>query len=263
MSQEFNEVADLSRYNSLMGRAIMDKLFFVDKVPADLIVDFGSADGLLIENLIPWYPSTTRFMGYDNCPEMNALAAKRCPSAFFTDDWAQIEKAIATIPGEKALVLSSVVHEVYHYSEVREIDTFWKRVFESGFDYIVLRDMIPSRSVDRPADMNDVAKVYRKFLRTFELKDFETNFGSIESNRNLLHFLLKYKYTSPNWAREVKENYFPLYREDLLAAIPYDYEILFEHHFVLPYLRQQVRKDFRIDIKDPLHLKLILQKEAK
>jgi hypothetical protein len=54
--------------------------------------------------------------------------------------------------------------------------------------------MIPARSVDRPSDVNDVMKVYRKFLNTKVLHDFQNVWGGIEGNRNLVHFLLKYKY---------------------------------------------------------------------
>lgn len=269
---EYNEIGDLRSYNVSMGRPIMDKLFFVDKVNANVIVDYGSADGLLIEHLMPWYPDA-QFIGYDNNPEMNRLARQRCGNGRvrFFEDWTELQNHIwGSVPGhgaataEKpqrtAIILSSVVHEVYHYSEVKEVDTFWSRVFGPLFDAVIIRDMIPARSIDRPADVNDIAKVYRKFLQTFELKDFETNYGSIESNRNLVHFLLKYRYTQPNWAREVKENYFPLYREDLLAHIPVEYDITYHEHFVLPFLRRQVMHDFRIDLKDPTHLKLIVER---
>jgi hypothetical protein len=259
----YNEIADLAHYTALMGRSIMDKLFFVDKVPADVIIDYGSADGALIEQLQIYYPAAT-MIGYDNNDGMNKIAAQkplRNPgqAVHFTDNW-DFVKANLDKSKKTALILSSVVHEIYAYLEVKEIDVFWNRVFNSGFDYIIFRDMIPSRSIDRAADINDIAKIYRKYLRTAALNDFENNFGSIESNRNLVHFLLKYRYAEPNWAREVKENYFPFYREDLLAMLPMEYEIIYHDHFVLPYLREEIKKTFRIDLRDSTHLKMILQK---
>jgi hypothetical protein len=263
----YNEIADFAHYNGLMGRSLIDKLFFVDKVNPDIIVDFGSADGLLIDRLQEFYPDAQLF-GYDNNPTMNELANARPKRhgnrqvVMFCEQWGLIEDVVKHNPNKKsALILSSVIHEIYTYLETKQIDTFWDRVFKTGFDYIIIRDMIPSRSIERASDINDIAKVYRKYLKTSELKDFENNFGSIETNRNLVHFLLKYRYTEPNWAREVKENYFPLYREDLLAMLPIEYNIKYHDHFALPFLRQHIYDTFRIDLKDNTHLKMILQRE--
>jgi len=74
-----------------------------------------------------------------------------------------------------------------------------------------------------------------------------------------MHFLLKYKYLQPNWNREVRENYFPLYREKLLSMIPDNYSILYHEHFTLPYIKESVKEDLGIEIKDNTHLKLILK----
>lgn len=120
--------------------------------------------------------------------------------------------------------------------------------------------MVPSRSVDRLACINDVKKAYHKFLHSKALTDFEGIWGSIESNRQLIHFLLKYRYLTPNWDREVRENYMPITREDLLAKIPNEYDVLFHEHYVLPFIWQSVKNDTGIEIKDPTHMKLILKK---
>ena len=256
-------------YNERMSAAMMDKLFFVDKVPADLLVDFGCADGALVRHLVQWYKDA-RFVGYDTDATMVAAAEKglagHLDRVALTDAWPTVRAAIdaAQQGGKKVgLVLSSIIHEVYHYSDVREIDAFWARVFETGFDFVVVRDMVSSRGVDRLADVNDVAKVYRRSLHTKELRDFETRWGSVESNKNLLHWLLKYQYTSPNWDREVKENYLPVYREDLLAMVPRGYDVVYHDHFVLPWLRRSVLRDFDIELKDQTHLKLILEKRTR
>ena len=166
-------------YNERMTGAMMDKLFFVDKVPADLLVDFGCADGTLVRHLCQWYKDA-RFVGYDTDATMVEAAGKNlvehAERVALTDKWPAVRQAVeqARLGGRAtALVLSSIIHEVYHYSDAREIDAFWTRVFESGFDFIVVRDMVPSRGVDRLADINDVAKVYRRFLhqRTPRFRD--------------------------------------------------------------------------------------------
>jgi len=264
MIPAYSSIADLETYTARMGKGIMDKLFFVDKIEPDVIVDFGAADGTLIQNLEPWFPNA-HFIGYDIDEAMIKAAKAKHTRHTFLSKWSYVLDAIRIYQtsGRKiALVLSSIVHEVYHYQEPHEVDQFWKDVFESNFDYIVLRDMIPARSMDRPSDMNDVVKVYRKFADKSQLRDFQNVWGSIEGNRNLIHFLLKYKYETPNWNREVKENYLPFYREDLLAMLPFNYDVMYHEHYVLPYIKRTVRDDLGIELKDPTHLKIILERRA-
>lgn len=264
--QAYSEIGDREEYNALMEKSLMDKLFFVDKIDPDVVLDFGCATGSLLEHIALWIPDGG-FVGYDIDDEMidgaESKFLDRTDNKFtFCRNWDQVLKHIelAHKHGKKiAVVLSSIIHEVYHYSEPTEVDQFWRRIFGSGFDYIVIRDMMPSHSIDRPSDMNDVARVYHKFLHTPQLQDFTNVWGSVENNRQLTHFLLKYQYQSPNWEREVKENYLPLFREDLLAMIPREYRVIYHEHYVLPYIRRKVRTDLGIELKDPTHLKLILE----
>lgn len=248
-------IAQYDVYNGRMELSMMDKLFFLDKIDPDLIVDFGCANGALmkaIKNVAP----QKRVTGFDNDPAMAAFGMDQLP---IHTEWKEIEKLLR-IYKRPVLVLSSVIHEVCHYGSKADLDTFWKRVFEAGFEFIVIRDMVPARAIDRVACVNDVKKVYHKFLGTKALDDFERVWGSIENNKQLIHFLLKYRYLEPNWDREVRENYMPVTREALLAKIPMEYDIIFHEHYVLPYLLQSVRDDIGIEIKDPTHLKLILRR---
>ena len=59
----------------------------------------------------------------------------------------------------------------------------------------------------------------------------------------------------------MKENYFPLYREDLLALIPEGWSVSYHEHYPLPYTKNLVRKEFGIEIKDNTHLKMIIQRD--
>lgn len=255
-------------YNARMSLSMFDKLFFLDKTDATLFVDYGCADGTLLKHLNDYLPEAI-LVGYDNDSNMLNHAIKNLPppKAAFYSNWEDLVDYTRNPPKsrwpnapKRALILSSIVHEVYHYSEPKEIDTFWTKIFAAEFDYIIIRDMIPSETIDRSSDVNDVMKVLRKYRDTKELKDFERRWGSITNNKNLAHFLLKYTYTTPNWDREVKENYIPLYFEDLLAMIPNQYSVLFSEHNVLPFIKRQVRTDFGIDMKDAIHLKMVLER---
>jgi hypothetical protein len=251
-------ITNYKAYNHRMDLSMIDKLFFLDKIQPDLVVDFGCAAGTLLKNL-RYFSSVMRLIGYDNDPNMVAHSS---PTINIISDWDKVLAAIEISEGNSAIVLSSVIHEVFHYGSKADIDAFWERVFKTGFKYIVIRDMMPSRSIDRVSCPNDVKKIYHKFLGTKALTDFERIWGSIENNRNLVHFLLKYRYLEPNWEREVRENYIPIAREDLLAKIPMEYDVVFHEHYVLPYVLQTVRDDTGIELKDPTHLKLILRRNV-
>ena len=252
---ELLPIVDYTTYNERMSLAMIDKLFFADKIQPDLVVDFGCADGTLLRQLKSLKPELD-MIGYDADPNMAKHETNQLP---ISSNWNSI-KHLVEKSEHAALVLSSVIHEVCHYGSKADIDDFWKKVFETGFEYIVIRDMVPSRSIDRPSNVNDVKKIYHKFLHTKALTDFEGIWGSIEGNRQLIHFLLKYRYLEPNWNREVRENYLPVTREDLLAKIPNEYDVIFHEHYVLPYILQTVRDETGIEVKDPTHLKLILKR---
>lgn len=247
-------IFDYKTYIERMGASMLDKLFFLDKIVTDLIVDFGCAKGDLL-NAITHFDGNVALLGYDNDPNM-AQSGTTVP---ITSDWKEVVSANQMMQ-HSTLVLSSVIHEVCHYGSKTDIDAFWRQVFDTGFEYIVIRDMVPGRSIDRPSHINDVKRVYGKYLGTKALNEFEAIWGSIESNKQLIHFLLKYRYLTPNWDREVRENYMPITREGLLARIPENYDIIFHEHYVLPYVFRTVKEDTGIEIKDPTHLKLILRK---
>lgn len=268
-------IASTSEYNLRMQRSLIDKLFFIDKVDFDFLVDYGCADGSLLKAARSWVAPDVHLSGYDESYDMRSLAKANLNKQALTDVTGELTQLAVFLTKHKeknktktCLLLSSVIHEVLNYKSPEEITRFWDFALNgrldggsfAKFDYVVIRDMAPSRSIDRKADPDDISRVYRKFLNRQELKDFETAFGSIENQKNLVHFLLKCKYLEPNWARECRENYIPLYREDLLAMIPDEYSVIYEEHYPLPYVRRYVREDFGIQLKDPTHLKLILER---
>lgn len=90
------------------------------------------------------------------------------------------------------------------------------------------------------------------------MEDFTNIWGPISSQKKLIHFLMKYRYVS-NWEREVSENYLPLNIEDLIAKVSEKYRAVYQKHYVLPFLQEQVEKDFGIVLEDPTHVQLILK----
>jgi len=255
------KINDYSVYNAGMKKSLLDKIFFMDKIDANIIVDYGCADGTLIHFLHSLFPEY-QYIGFDVDEEMLEQARSKFSldelaiDVRFTSDWTEVTQLIGV--NDAAVILSSVIHEVYAYGTRADVDMVWERVYNGNFKYIVVRDMIPSGSIDKKSDINDVRAIMRK-ADAGQLREFEQVWGSIEQNKNLVHFLLKYRYKE-NWNREVRENYFPLTREEFISSIPDEYEIEFHEHFVLPFLKNVVRKDYGITLKDNTHFKMILKK---
>ncbi len=258
MTLDDHPIADPKLYNDRMAMSLVDKIFFVDKINADLIVDYGCADGALIRAVYKLFPDQA-MIGYDASAEMVLEAAGNNPVVYVTDKWDAIQVRLNAHTGsKKALLLSSLIHEVYNYCNPTEIEEFWDRVWNSGFDYVIIRDMMVSNTTSRPSDPISVARV-RQLADPIQIFEWEAQWGSINENWSLVHYLLTYSYTE-NWKRELKENYLPLNVERFLNIIPKEYAPSFIEHYTLPFIRNQVAKDFGVQLQDRTHLKLILTK---
>lgn len=258
-------IADRSIYNAGMVRSMMDKMFFIDKVDASVIVDYGCANGHMLGLLRMLFPDNI-YIGFDISEPMLAEARALHPDITFTNDWNEVRRlciAHAAQGKKNCLALLSLIHEVYAYLNPTEIAEFWSRVWgdaEFAFDNIAVRDMMVSQTTSRPSDPLAVARIRQKFNRD-KLSQWERQWGSLSDNWSLHHFLLTYRYEA-NWERELRENYLPRPLEEFLASIPHGYIPTYLEHFVLPFVRRQVREDFKILVPDPTHLKLILEREA-
>ena len=275
---------NLTFYNEQMRKSMEDKLFFLKQLPAEdnyVFVDFGCADGTMLNilsDMLEHNRNKYSYIGYDISDTMINLAKANFHGDADTDihyftDWEDVEKQLKTyithtINYEQkkfVLILSSVIHEVYSYSDMKQILEFWHHVTNTNFDYIVVRDMCPTKDIDRPTDefmlhrLNNMIRDHKPYNTL--INDFEAIHGSIENNKNFVHFLLKYRYQI-NWEREVKENYFPIYVEDLLNAITGEekYRIMYMKRFIVPFIKQQIYNDFRVEVRDFTHIKAIFKK---
>lgn len=247
------KVTDLDVYVRRMEKSLLDKVFFIDKIfePIDTVLDFGCANGVLIKMMQMLFPEY-RYIGYDISEDMIEKARETIQDARFYTDW----NAIDVCPEQTLINISSTLHEVYHYGTKESVDEFWDRVFGSGFKYIAIRDMMLSGRIEPLADASDVARA--RELYPEKLAEYESIWGSIHTRANLIHYLLKYRYTE-NWEREVRENYLPLTKEELLAKIPPEYEIVYQEHYTLPFIKHQVKKDSGIVLDDCTHFKILLK----
>jgi len=249
-------MTDINHYNEQMKKSLIDKIYFIDKIQTKFFVDYGCADGAMLKFLAPMFPDST-FIGYDNNLEMIELAeqGEQFENLTFTNN---INKVIDFCGlNDVALILSSVLHEIYHLHKNEEL---WNSDIKNiNPKYIVIRDMAVSRTSSRPSDSISVAKVWMNH-DTAQLKEWEEQWGSLSENWSLIHFLLKYRYQD-NWDTELIENYLSYNVERLLADIPKGYEPIFIEHYTLPFVRNEVKKTFGIDLQDRTHIKLILERK--
>ena len=182
----------------------------------------------------------------------------------FTNDWNEVEKELLSYTEYKVLILSSVIHEVYSYGTEESVRVFWDRVIHSGFHYICVRDMMYSEDMDRQTNpltshRYGLEKLTKAPLNTC-LKEFEEKWGSINNNKNLIHFLLKYRWQI-NWERELNENYFPIEFHLFLSKFESMYNQTYLERFRVPFLEDCWKKDFDITVNDYTHIKAIFERK--
>lgn len=243
-------IANVNVYNNGMRKSMMDKIWFLDKLDDSInaIYDYGCADGSLLKIVGEVCPSM-KLDGYDISEQMIEIAKCNCPNAgiLSTEPRLNLHNTV--------LNASSVFHEIHAYSSNIERD--YQNIFNSGATYIAIRDMFYSKRSCHPTDPISLAKVFQ-CGNLDRILEFEYYNGELTSNKNFLHYLLTYRYIE-NWDREVKENYFPHSIEEFLGKIPKHYKIVYFEHYTLPFLRDQVWKDFGITLSDPTHGKILLK----
>ena len=270
--------SNIKYYNKEMQKGMEDKLFFIDRLPQDqdyVFVDFGCADGTMINALTELYADNkdNHYVGYDISETMIDIAKTNYHGPYganvrFHSNWKDVQEHINIMKetwGDKykfVLILSSVIHEVYSYGDVHSIHDFWDHTVNSDFDYIIVRDMCPSGDINREASSDLVKAIMSKRSVGIQLEQFQNKWGSILNNKNLIHFLLKYRWTV-NWGRELNENYFPIYVNDLIENVKPNYKIDYLERFRVPFLDKCFKNDFGIELNDYTHIKAIFSKVQK
>jgi hypothetical protein len=241
-----------------MRRSLVDKAFFLGIVDPDVIVDYGCADGSLLE-LVHLIAPSVSLVGYDLDVEMLRLAKERV-KANFAATWTSVYHTVGHARRNDlsaALVLSSIVHEVYAYPT--PLDEFYDHVYGTGFDHVAVRDMF---DLEEPRSKESwVDSVLRRCDMDpglFErLSSFEDNWGSISEPRNLRHFLMKYRFAD-NWDRENDEDYFSCPWAEFESRVPDDYEVTHVERYALPYNVARIRKDFGFTYDVPTHVRAVV-----
>lgn len=251
-------IADYDVYNKGMAMSSSDKLFFLNKVDADVIVDFGCANGFILQKIKESNPNIT-IIGYDLDQNMLDEARKKVgDDALLTTNWNEVLEEIKKHKSP-LLLLSSVIHEVYSYSHSKIVKKFWEsQVFGNNFKWVAIRDMMPSIDIKKQIDFQDDLEKIKEKSNPEILASFEKRWGTIDNYRTMIHYLLKYRYIE-NWAREVNENYLPITVETFKKKIPSGWRIAYEEEFSVKFLTTQIRTDFGINLNVNTHAKFVLR----
>ena len=247
-------IKNIDVYNAGMRKSMLDKIWWLDKIgdDVDTVLDYGCADGARL-SMVHEMNHDMGLIGYDFNKDMIELAKGNLPIGYFFDNYAAANTF--TPESRTILIASSVFHEIENYSH--NVTSEYERIFNNGYKYIAIRDMFVSEKSCGIADQPTVAKVRQQYDLS-KIREFEEHIGSLDFNENLLQFFLTYRYNE-NWDREVRENYFPHTIEEFLSKIPDHYEVVHFEHYILPFVRTQVWKDFGVQLTDPTHGKILLK----
>lgn len=248
------EIKDLKIYTDGMFNSLKDKLFFLDQLKNRYYTffDFGCGDGRLLSTILKLCPECN-VLGYDSSEEMRKMAINNNIPTY--DNFDQFKNSLSWRVNS-VLILSSVIHEIYSYNtdENKTIDQFWGLIKSQNAETIVVRDMMVSKSTERPS--NIILPKQGEYIPSFK-----SIWGDITTQKQLIHFLLKYRYTV-NWEREVRENYLPIYIEDFLNEMDESgYRLDYFCKYQLPFLSDCWKKDFNIVIPDTTHVKCIFTRK--
>lgn len=123
-------IEDHARYNAEMAKSLPDKLFFLDKVKADVWVDFGCGDGSVLGAIEGGLK-----IGIDSDAEQLAQCIVAGNSKFGFYGFGDLApKWVRHLSEGKttAAIFSSVLHES---------PELLLQAIDFGFDYIIIRDM--------------------------------------------------------------------------------------------------------------------------
>lgn len=244
-------------YRLELRKSFEEKSFFLSMTKeSKAFVDFGCCDGFMLRSIGERLPESVR-IGYDISEKVLRLARASGGNERYESNWESVLKLF--VPEEATLILSSVMHEALSYSNGAGKAEFWKRVFETGFEWIAIRDTMASEDFARRDSSGAAAVVRGRFPRE-RVVEWEGRWGSLSEELSLLHFLVVSGYAD-NWEVESQEDHFPISFEEILKrSKEAGYETVFVEHKVLPFLRERTMREFGVEPPSSTHGRILLRK---
>lgn len=219
------------------GLTLSEKLFFINRINLnqyDYIVDFGGADGALLNEIAPL--TDAKLVCVDN------QFVNNTPSHI--EYYTTAAEALPAVAGRNyCLILSSVLHEVQMAAPLIDLIT--------GAATVVIRDMYWDKKTQDEKHADEIRAI--KHLMPAEYANYPTNTLS-----DCYQLLLKYEYTK-NWKIETAEDYFCNHAASLIDSLA-GFSVVYRCTYILPYKYNKVYRDFGIIMRYPTHIQAILQK---
>ena len=256
-------IKDRNLYVEQMNNSISEKLNFFSSAPhTDAYIDFGCAEGELLRRLSANGVGSVH-IGYDKCKKMIKAAQQNHDNkniSFYEDlDKVYVDSHRIRNSGKTStLIFSSVFHEIFHYCDAQELHKLFSSILSLPCDRIMIRDMVDDSLLNYDADKSTIQSI-RKNAPINLLYDFEKLWGKIKTQKQLLHFLLKYKYEN-NWDYENKENYFSFLEKRLTRWLENSYKLTINVSYIPEFIQKSIMDDYGIEINDFTHKLLIYEK---
>ena len=244
-------VRNYNKYLIGMRTTLKDKMFFLNYIDInnyETIIDFGSGEGIVIEEIAKVIKNKkTILIGIDKDPIMQELTKRRMSG--YKNTYIQVEdlKTLNT-KGKKALIIfSSVLHEVEEYWKTIE---YW---LKENKPTMVIRDMYFDNNEE--LSVSGIVKYAKLFPNNFiDFVNRYCKYNYIDMN-DIYHYLLKYTYID-SWKLELEEDYtsVPWYEIKKLKG-----NVIHDRKFTLEYKKKQVYNDFGIELTSPTHREYIVE----
>lgn len=259
MTEEYTKI-----YCESMAKSLEDKLFFLNEIDIndyDYIVDFGCADGRILEVLDERLTNKkTILIGIENnkvmFDQLVSLAGRAKHRMIVSIELIDGDNEIFNLlkrGGKKSLIIfSSVLHE-YDWENFKP--------FFILFDTIVMRDMQSPEKFWYKVSESTRALVTKDFPGEL-LAKLERKYGYINDLERLYKYFLMYRYAD-NFDHELQEDYFSIIWENLKEWLTNDYvfHILYEKDYILPFIKQDIETKFGYELKYPTHKQIIFVKD--
>lgn len=257
-------IPDIKHYTCEMAKAVQDKVWFLDYIWVNSMVDIGTADAAVPFHILGNVNKNLRGEIFEPCKNLFWEAERKVYGSdlkAFND----IDSFYAAMKERRPYdlcLLSSVFHEIYSDNRYTPLSKVFNAIRISEARYVAVRDMHLSESFSStPKHISEaIINFVKENPEQRERFDQYNSKNHISRPENAIQYLLKYRYIV-NWEHEIKENYFAMNLDQVKEAMTlYGYEVFFERGFTPDFIANDIQENFGIDIPST-HVEIIFEKK--